>query len=75
MSNKTAAAHTAARLKAIAARQVKKVEPRRQAMPIRPSEQARRFADGEEAWRVEAGLVTPEQYQRYLDAMARQMED
>lgn len=70
MSTK-AARYVAARMKRIAGRQVKALEGRQR--PIRPSEQLRRFQAGEEAWRVEAGLVTPEQYQRYVDRMERQL--
>ena len=69
MSTTSAARFASTRLKRIAQRQVKAVEPRRRRMPIRPSEQARRFVEGEEAWRVDAGMVTPEQWQRYVDAM------
>ena len=75
MSDISAARYAARRLKQIAQRQVKAVEPRKRRMPVRPSEQARRFMDGEEAWRVEAGLVTPEQYQRYMETMQRRMEE
>lgn len=67
MSAQTAARHTATQLKRIATRQVKALEPRPR--PIRPSEQRRRFAEGEEFWRVQAGQVTPEQWQRYINAM------
>ena len=64
--------YAAAQLKRIAQRQVRAIGPRRRRMPIRPSEQRRRFEAGEEAWRVEAGLVTPEQYERYLAAMMKE---
>lgn len=69
MSNQAAAKYAARQLKRIAVRQVKAIEPRRQQMPVRPSEQRRRFVEGEEAWRVNAGLVSPEQFQRYIEAM------
>lgn len=74
MSSQSAAAWTARRLKKIAARQVKTIEPRRAQMPIRPSEQLRRYQAGEEAWRLQAGQVSPEQWQRYVDAMQAQLE-
>lgn len=64
-----AARYAAAQLKRIAQRQIKAIEPRRRKMPIRPSEQRRRFEAGEERWRVDAGLVSEEQYQRYLASM------
>jgi len=70
-----AAQHTALQLKRIAQRQLKNVEPRRRTMPISPSEQLRRFRDGAEFWRVEQGLVTPEQYQRYIDRMAQRLRE
>lgn len=65
--------YAAAQLKRIAQRQVKLVGPRRQAMPISPEEQIRRFQEGAEFWRVEEGLVTPEQYERYIDTMAQRL--
>lgn len=67
MSTTSAAQYAAARLKAIAQQQVKAIEQRPK--PIRPSEQLRRFQSGEESWRVEQGLITPEQYARYIQAM------
>lgn len=68
------AQYVANRLKQIAQRQLKVIEPRRRQMPVRPSEQRRRFLEGDESWRVEAGMITPEQYQRYMEAMQRRME-
>ena len=68
------ARYAATQLKRIAQRQVKNIEPRRRRMPISPSEQRRRFMAGEEVWRVEAGLVTPEQFQRYVEAMRQRLE-
>jgi hypothetical protein len=70
--SKSAAQYAARRLKMLAQRQVRAIEPRRRQMPIRPSEQRRRYQSGEEAWRLQAGLITPEQYQRYLDAMSQE---
>jgi hypothetical protein len=70
-----AARYTAAQLKRIAKRQAKNIEPRRARMPIPPSEQLRRFQQGEERWRLDAGLVTPEQYRRYEMAMQRRMAE
>ena len=69
-----AARYVTNRLKRIAQRQLKAVEPRREKMPIRPSEQLRRFEQGEELWRLEQGLITPEQYARYVEAMRRRLE-
>lgn len=73
MSDITAARYAAGRLKRIAERQSKALAPRLARRPVRPSEQVRRFQGGEELWRVRAGLVTPEQYQRYAEAMRRRM--
>lgn len=73
MSDITAARYAATRLKALAQRQLKLKGARPR--PVRPSEQLRRFQAGEEAWRVDQGLVTPEQYQRYVDIMTRKMEE
>lgn len=69
MSTTSAVQYAAARLKRIAQGQVKAIGQRPK--PIRPSEQLRRFEAGEESWRVEQGLVTPEQYERYIQAMQR----
>lgn len=70
MSTQSAARHTAAQLKRIAQRQVKTTGARPR--PIRPSEQYRRFVEGEELWRLEAGHVTPEQWQRYVNTMTEE---
>lgn len=74
MSNIRTAQYVAGRLKQIAQRQVKLLEPRKKRMPVRPSEQERRFLAGEERWRLDAGMVTEEQYARYMQAMQRRME-
>ncbi len=73
MSDINAARHAAIRLKAIAQRQVKLREARPK--PVRPSEQMRRFQEGEEHWRLVEGQITPEQYQHYVEAMTRRMEE
>ena len=39
--------------------------------PLSPSEQMRRYLNNEEYWRVEAGLVTPEQFDDYQKAMRK----
>lgn len=73
MSDISAARYAAGRLKRLAERQVKTLGPRLVQRQITPSEQRRRFEAGEELWRVRAGLVAPEQYERYAAQMQRRM--
>ena len=57
----------------------KKQEARLKALPARtpiaPSEQLQRFLTGAERWRVEAGLVTPEQYGEYEMEMLKRLQE
>lgn len=53
--------------------EVKRRKPR--TATVSPSEQLDRFIQGAERWRVDAGLVTPEQYARYSDAMLKRLNE
>lgn len=76
MSAIHSARYVAQHLKAVAKRQLKIIEPKRRQRPIRPSVQLERYRTGQERWQVDAGLVTPEQYAEYEQAMQRRlMED
>ena len=67
--SKQAGQWVAANLGRIAKAQVPQVKKLRRARKLTPSEQMRRYLSGEELWRVQAGLVTPEQYERYAEEM------
>lgn len=72
MSDVRAARYAAGRLKAIAQRQTQQLAKRPR--PVRPSEQLRRFQEGEERWRLDQGLIGEDQYQRYVEHMRRLVE-
>ena len=42
---------------------------------VSPTEQIRRYVAGEEQWRVAAGLVTQEQYDKYSAKMIRALRE
>lgn len=42
---------------------------------ISPTEQLRRFVAGEEQWRVESGVVSEDQYARYVNKMLKQLKE
>lgn len=74
--SKRAAQYVSADLKRLARRQIttlKKRQPRAQRIP--EAEQLRRFEEGAELWRVEAGLVTPDDYDRYVAAMTARLQE
>lgn len=73
MNSTNSAKFVAQRLKGIAQRQLKVIEPKKRKRPIRPSEQLDRYRTGQERWRLDAGLVTPEQYAKYEKAMKQRM--
>lgn len=41
--------------------------------PVAPSEQVRRFLDGEERYRLESGEITPTQWAEYQRRMLQQL--
>lgn len=47
--------------------------PKTRRQTIRPSEQVRRFLNGDERWRLEQGLVTPTQWADYERAMLEEL--
>ena len=57
----------------------KKQEARLKALPnrtpIAPSEQLQRFLTGAERWRVDAGLVTPEEFGQYEQEMIKRLQE
>jgi hypothetical protein len=42
---------------------------------VSPTEQLRRYMAGEEQWRLHAGLVTPEQFDKYSAKMRRALRE
>ena len=56
----------------------KKQEAKMKAMPkrtpIAPSEQLQRFLTGAERWRVDQGLVTPEEFAEYEMEMLKRLQ-
>ena len=74
MATGPAARWMAAQLKGIARRQIKAMGVPKPPPRISEEEQIRRFQDGSELWRVEEGLVTQEDYDRYLAAMEAKLQ-
>lgn len=42
---------------------------------VSPTEQLRRYMAGEEQWRLHAGMVTPEQFDKYSAKMRRALRE
>ncbi len=45
-----------------------------QGKPLTPQQQVQRYLTGAERWRLEQGQVTPDEWQRYEQAMQRLMQ-
>jgi len=71
--NGKAARYASGQLRRLAQRQIKALGRPRLPPRVPTDEQIRRFQEGAEYWRYEQGLVTAEQYDQYLDAMAEQL--
>jgi hypothetical protein len=72
--SKRAAKWVTGNMSQLAGRQAARVKPYKARRPVRPSEQIRRYLAGEERWRLEQGLISPEEWQRYEQAMISKMQ-
>lgn len=72
--SKRAARWVTSNMTQLAQRQQARVKPYQERRPVRPSEQIRRYLNGEERWRLEQGLVSPEEWDRYEQAMINKMQ-
>ena len=75
MSDKRAVSWAVANLGKLTKQQAARMKPyQQQGKPIPPQEQINRYLQGAERWRLEAGMVTPEDWDRYESAMQRMIQ-